>query len=476
MRPILKTAFLVLICCLAEGCRDAAPPDRMDLARRVDAYVMPYVRSNNFSGAILVAKGGEILFRKAYGMANVELSVPNTPETRFHVASVSKSWTAAAVILLEERGFLKTSDLLSGYIPDYPEGGRITIHDLLVHMSGIPNVNNFPDYDANSRFPHGLEEIIGWFKSRPLEFEPGSRYSYSNSNYNLLAYIIEKVSGSSYGDFLTDNIFGPLGMKDTAHDGDPAAIIPRRASGYVPANGSGLERAPDIVWSVKTGNGSIYTTVDDLYKWDRALYGDALLGEESRQKIFTDYIDGVGYGWFIRSGKRRSVAINGRSPGFSASLERFIDDDVCVAMASNLYSSLTHAMADDLAAIVFGETRTPPFPSEPVVVPTDVLEGCTGSYKFGEDFTFNPRMIGEVRKRGDWLVLISGRGGGESYLIPLGDNRFIDRLYGGFVTFEKNTSGRVTHLVWNFGRDYRAERIDRPWTKSGKYMAMSQAQ
>jgi CubicO group peptidase (beta-lactamase class C family) len=458
---VVRTLVFLLVLSLGQGCRPSRPAASERLADRVDAYVMPFVRSNNFSGAILIAKNREVLFRKAYGFANVELQVPNTPETRFHVASVSKSWTAAAIILLEERGLLRTSDILSDYISDYPEGGRITIHNLLVHTSGIPNVNNFPDYDANSCSPHSLEEIIGWFKDRPLEFEPGSRYSYSNSNYNLLAFIIEKVSGMSYGDFLKANIFDSLGMIDTAHDGDEAAIILRKAYGYVPARALDLEAAPPIVWSVKTGNGSIMTTVDDLSKWDRALYGDGILSEESRRKIFTDHIDGVGYGWFIRSGQRRSVVINGRAPGFSASLERFVDDGVCIAMASNLYSSLTHTMADDLAAIVFGEPKTAPFPPKPIIIPPEVLGTYCGSYRFGEDFSFNPGMRAEVRIEEGGLVLVSGGGGGASYLIPLGENRFIDRLYGGVVSFEKAADGPAPHLVWNFGQDYRAERIGR---------------
>ena len=179
-RVMVLVGFLILA-----GLRVQAQNVRAaDLAARVDAYVLPYVQSNNFSGAILIAQGEKVLLRKGYGQANVELAVPNSPETRFHVASISKSFTAAAVVLLEQRGKLSTSDPLSKHIPGYPNGERITIHHLLVHASGIPNVNNFPDYDRWSLFPHSLDEIIGWFKDKPLEFKPGERYSYSNSNYN----------------------------------------------------------------------------------------------------------------------------------------------------------------------------------------------------------------------------------------------------------------------------------------------------
>ena len=458
-RIMLLAVAIVGLLGLSGGRARAQVLAASDLEARVDAYVLPYVQSNNFSGAILVAQAGKVLLRKGYGLANVELGVPNTAETIFHVASISKSFTAAAIVLLEQRGRLSTSDPLSKFFPGYPNGERITIHHLLVHASGIPNVNNFPDYDKWSLFPHSLDEIIGWFKDKPLEFKPGERYSYSNSNYNLLAFIIEKVSGRAYGEFMRAEIFAPLGMKDTAHDGDPSAIIPRRAYGYMPKEGRDLENAPPLVWSIKTGNGSITTTVDDLHKWDRALYGDKLLSRESRLKIFTDHNEGAGYGWFIRKGKKRQVAMNGRAPGFSANLDRFLDDEVCIAMAANLYSSITHTMAGDLAAIVFGETRESLIPSKPVSIDPAVLDSFTGRYQFGKDYTFNPGMLGEVKRIGDWLAFVPGAGGLPDYLIPLAENRFLDRLYGGFVSFGKDAQGRISHMIWNFGTDYRAERI-----------------
>src|SRR5262245_33380142 len=168
-----------------------------DLEAKVDAYVRPFLEIKGFSGAILIARKGQVLLRKGYGMANYELDAPNTPQTKFHLASISKSFTAAAILILEERGLLNVSDPIGKYIPDYPEGDKITIHHLLIHTSGIPNVNNFLDYNAKSKFPQTLANIIEMFKNKPLTNKPGERYSYSNSNYNVLAFIIEKVSGKS---------------------------------------------------------------------------------------------------------------------------------------------------------------------------------------------------------------------------------------------------------------------------------------
>jgi len=435
------------------------PPLSGSLEARVAAYVEPYVRTNNFSGVILVTRDGRPLFRRGYSSAVREFDIPATPETKFHVASVAKSFTAAAIMLLEQRGRLRTSDPLDRFIPGYPNGSRLTLHHLLAHTSGIPNVNALPDYDARSRFAHGLDEILSWFKDKPLEFEPGARYAYSNSNYNVLAAVIEKVSGKSYGAFLEETIFRPLGMTDTAHHGDARAVVPRLAVGYAPAGGDAVERAPYLDWSIKTGNGSLYTTVDDLAKWDMALYGNALLNEASRGEMFKEQVEGVGYGWFVRKGRHPSLASNGRAPGFSASIERFVGDRTCVIVLSNLYSSMSQSMAADIAAIVFGEDRKPSIPASPVTLGEAETARCLGRYRFGQDFSFNPGITAEIKRDGRWLVLVGGGGAGTSYLIPVGKGRFIDRGYGGLVTFETDAEGEIVALDWNFGRDYRAVRV-----------------
>jgi len=197
-------------------------------------------------------------------MANYELAVPNRSDTRFHIASISKSFTAAAILMLQERGQLHMQDTLAKFIPDYPQGDKITLHHLLTHTSGIPNVNNLPTYSEKSLLCLNLTQIIPLFEDKPLEFQPGARFRYSNSNYNLLAFIIEKASGKDYGKFLEENIFRPLGMNATGNDDGSNALIPNRASGYVPVGMQDVENTPFLNWSIKTGNGSLYSTVEDL--------------------------------------------------------------------------------------------------------------------------------------------------------------------------------------------------------------------
>src|ERR1700693_2009406 len=211
-RPAFRARVLGVLFLLGAAAPSAAAirhaPDAR-LATKIDAYIRPFVESDNFPGAILVARGDEILFSKAYGMAKYELKVPNTPRQRFHLASLTKMFTAAAVLLLEEQGKLSTSDTVAKFLPDYPDGDKILLEHLLRHTAGVPNAD-FSEGEGRVRYT--TEQLVARFKARPLDSEPASRTRYSNSNYNLLAYIVEKVSGQGYGEYLKANIFDRLGM------------------------------------------------------------------------------------------------------------------------------------------------------------------------------------------------------------------------------------------------------------------------
>src|SRR5262245_61530259 len=316
----------------------SSPATRQNsLENKLSAYVLPYVKSMNFSGAILVAKGGRILLRKGYGMADFQTGVKNTPQTSFPVGQLSESFTAAAILLLEQRGRLSVNDSLAKFVPDFPSGAKITIHGLLTHISGIPNVAELRDYEEKSRLPPRLDDIVNCLKSQPPKSAQRAVYSCCSSDYIVLAYVIEKASGKSYGEFLRENIFEPLGMKNSYHESARAGAS-QQASRYVASGPRDFESAPDLDWSILTGSGSLYTSVDDLYQWDRALYGEAVLNEASKRKMFSTHRGAEGYGgWSIRSSARRSMTINQRAPGLGANIERFPDEDVCVILLSNVF-------------------------------------------------------------------------------------------------------------------------------------------
>jgi CubicO group peptidase (beta-lactamase class C family) len=441
-----------------EGCYKTKNKETSGLETEIDAYIEPFVRAAGFSGTILIAKGGEVLVNKGYGMANYEWDVPNTPQTKFQIASISKSFTAAAIMILEEQGFLIVDDPLSKFIPDYPDGDKITVHHLLTHTSGIPNVNEFPDYDRKSRFPNTLEQIIDMFKNKTLEQEPGTDYRYSNSNYNLLAYIIENVSGKSYGDFLQISIFEPLGMASTGHPTKAEALLPNRATGYAPAGEIDLVKAPYLDWTIKTGNGSLYSTSEDLYKWDRALYTEKILKKETLDKIFTKHVDNVGYGWFVRerTGKR-VTAINGRSPGFSSYLERYIDDDACIIILNNIYSAAPFMMIEGLSAILFGEEYETPETPDLEKQDKKILESFAGKYEFGQDF-YRPGAAVIVRSENGLLSLHWS----QTYFYPIlriSKDKFLDRMFWAYVLFQRNDEGEVIGFVWKDPDEFMAKKI-----------------
>jgi len=458
MKRAIYALLVALLIPAAHGSGQNSSQKHTDLEAKVDAYVRPYLEIKGFSGAILIASKGRVLLRKGYGMANYELDAPNTPQTKFHLASISKSFTAAAIMILEERGLLSVSDPLSKYIPDYPEGDKITIHHLLIHTSGIPNVNSFPDYNAKSKFPQTLASIIEMFKNQPLTMKPGERSSYSNSNYNVLAFIIEKVSGKSYGDFLKENIFDPLGMKDTGHDGKASAIVKNRASGYAPVGARDLENASWIDWTIKTGNGSLYSTVEDLYKWDRTLYTENILKKSALDKMFTPHIEDAGYGWYIsRRLNRKVIRFSGRSPGFQGEIQRYVDDDVCVIILSNNYSGAASFMITDLAAMVFGEPYETSSINAGLKIDPKVIDGYLGRYEGGADF-FIPRASITLEKRDDNLALRWSTGA-VGWLAPMTESKFYERIFGASVTFVKDDKGKVSHLILSIsGSDYRANK------------------
>ena len=456
MRRSLPALLLVLV--LANALPTAAFHSQAGAGRtleaQVDEYVKPYLDLAGFSGSILIAKGGKVLLSKGYGMANYELSVPNSARTKFHLASVSKTFTAAAIMILQERGKLNVRDPLTKFIPDYPNGERITLHHLLTNTSGIANVNNFPEYASQSKFPHTPADLVEMFKQKPLDFEPGTRgYTESNSNYNLLAYIIERLSGQSYGEFLKQNIFDPLGLRETSHDGDPRALLTNKAAGYMPAGLNDLENVPYMDWSIKTGNGSVYSTIEDLYRWDRALYTEKILKKSSLAQMFKEE-----YGWF--NGKRLNrnvVRMNGRSPGFQSEIQRYLDDDVCIIVLSNNYAPTSSVIATDLARMVFGEKYEIPKLVKPPRLDAKVLDAYVGRYQFGPDF-FVPRGSYTIERRNDQLVV--NNPGAFATLVPQSETEFFDRPFWSMIIFVKDNSGKVTHLLWRYGgTDYRAERL-----------------
>jgi CubicO group peptidase (beta-lactamase class C family) len=414
---------------------------------RFDEQVHAYVRNGDFSGSVLVGKGGRVLFQKSYGMANREWGIPNTEKTKFHIASVTKTFTAAAIVMLQQQGKLKLSDPLSKYVPGYLNGDRITIEQMLSHTSGLPDYYSLPEYAAKKYQRVTLPELIAWVKTKPLDFLPGSKSAYSNTGYGFLAFIVEQASGKTYDRFITDEILKPAGMKDTGTFRDEP-LIPERACGYQPALGEpGLRNAPSYDKTILTGSGSLYSTSGDLYSWYRTIQARRLFDIEKLA---------YPYGWGVRETKSRhhSIEQSGRDPGFASHISIFLDDQLVVIVLGNLEDAAVNGMADDLAALALGETPPLPLARAQAKAPIQQVEDFAGRYEV------SPTFLLDVRVEGSDLYL-RGTGGDYLPLEPMGKDLFFYRQLYVKVGFKRDQAGKIAMLLWN--GDYPCKKVsDKP--------------
>ncbi len=419
-----------------------------ELTARFEQYIRPYVETNNFSGQILISRKGRILFDKAYGIANREFGVPNDLNTIFHIASLSKTFTAAAVLILEQKGLLTTDDFVSAYVPDFPMGNRITIHHLLSHTSGITDINDLPEYAGASLHHQTPETLVSLFKNKPLEFQPGEKYQYTSSNYALLALIVEKISKIKFKDFLAKNIFEPLEMYKTFEHDNMMGIVNKMADGYVCDGSFGSQRAPYLDWSSKAGGGAIASTADDLAKWNTALFGTSILSEKSKQKMFTRYAE-AGYGWYLGEQFGKSyVYMNGRAPGFCAHMGRYPEEETFVIVLSNMQVYTPRQIAKDLAGILFNQTVVTPVLNRKLSAEESTL--LVGKYQFGEDFYISNLLL-EVKYQNENLVTNYGE------FVPNQPLQFFQRTYWLPVVFNKDAAGKIKSVTID---NYEGKRVE----------------
>lgn len=315
------------------------PTPSTELAAKAEAIV----QAAGIQGSVLLAKGGNVILSKGYGLANIELNVVNTPETKFRIGSITKQFTAAAILQLQEQGKLSVNDPIAKHIPGTPaDWSRVTIHHLLTHTSGIPSYTDDPAYPERMREPvRSPIDFMSRFSGRRLDFVPGANFRYDNSGYFLLGIVIEQASGMKYEEYLRKNIFGPLQMDDSGYDW-PAAILKNRASGYSKNDGGQTINAEFIDMGQPYSAGSLYSTVLDLYKWDRALYTTTILSKKSIDAAFTpikfDWSANIkyGYGWGIENiHGHKTVGHGGGINGFSTVIIRAIEEDAAIIILSN---------------------------------------------------------------------------------------------------------------------------------------------
>jgi CubicO group peptidase (beta-lactamase class C family) len=333
-------------------------------AEKIDALVRRYVANRQFNGAVLVADKGNVIFKKGYGMANMEWNIANTPTTKFRLGSITKQFTSMLIMQLVEQGKLKLNGKITDYLPDYPKatGSKIAIHHLLTHTSGIPSYTGLPKFfETMSRDPYTPDDFVKKFSGLPLEFEPGSKFSYNNSGYFLLGVIIEKVTGKRYADVLQETILTPLDMKDTGYD-LASPILSKRASGYEKSN-SGYVNAPYLDMSIPYAAGSLYSTVEDLHRWDQALYTDKLLADTVlKATMYTPFLNNYAYGWGVgklKVGQRKDslmlIEHGGGINGFNTLISRVPDDKRLVVLLNNTGGAPLDAIRRNILNILYNQ-------------------------------------------------------------------------------------------------------------------------
>jgi CubicO group peptidase (beta-lactamase class C family) len=419
----------------------------------MDQAVQFFVNDNKFMGSALVARGDQVIFSKGYGSANLEWDIPNTPTTKFRLGSVTKQFTAAAILLLVEKGKLDIQNPVKMYLPDSPAAwDKITIFHLLTHTAGIPNYTEFPEYNKRMPFASTPEELVALFRNKPLLFAPGEKMQYSNSNYILLGCLIEKVSGETYQNFMQKNIFDRLGMKDSGYDSN-SAIIPRRAAGYS-RNADGPINADFQHMSIPFAAGALYSTVEDLWRWEQGLFGGKLLSAGSLTKMTTPFLNEYALGVGVKTVDGHKQIIHGGGiSGFNAFLSYFPDNKLTVAVLGNSNNSASQEIAGILAAIAQGEKIVLPSEIKAAVLPLKILEQYIGTYQLAPKFN----MMITVE---DGQLVAQASGQGKLPLSASSETQFFSKQANAQIEFIKDEKGAPSALVLRQrGNEIKAPRI-----------------
>ena len=446
-----------LLCLCVLSVMTIVPSARENRSPQVDALFASLDGKQAPGAAVLAVRDGTVVHRAAYGLASLELGVPNRPDTVFRIASVTKPFTATAILQLCERGKLALDDRLFRFLPDFPGAGEITIRHLLTHTAGVPD---FVSVDEAGKLP--------------LESRPGERLNYSNTGYEILGRIIEAVSGVAYEDYLAENIFRPLQMSHTGVD-SRRRIIPGRAAGYQPDGKGGFANA-DYTESGKTpAAGGLYSTVDDLLRWDQALDSGALIRPDTVAAAFRPAtVNGgrqvrYGFGWMLGTHRGlREVGHGGDISGYNAYIARYPDQRFTVIVLSNMTMRpagpipTAGDLAHRIAEILLADRMQPEQPAPDVQVAPSILDDYVGRYRLEA-----PRIIlqnaGEVfafTREGSRLV--GQTGPGKVPLFAESETTFYSTLMPAKITFVRNDAGRVTEFILVLAglREYRAVRIE----------------
>ncbi len=451
MRNIKKIFSILIFFLLIISCKQASQDNSLagsvldtDFARQVDNVLSQFFSKNRPGASVIVKKKGEVLFRRGYGLADLEHTIPIEPDMVFRIASLTKQFTAVLIMQLVEQGKISLDDEIIKFFPPYlTQGNKVTVTHLLTHTSGIKNFHELDDFQEHLHKDFTLLEMIDRFKNEPLDFTPGERYRYSSSGYLVLGAILEKVTGKTYEENLKEKIFIPLGMKNS-YIGRNDTIIPRRVRGYTLEDGR--------IYNIMQGNltqtlssGSLAMSVDDMAIWDDALYTDTLLSDQSKERMWTPFVlnDGrsgnYGFGWELTEFlEHKLISHTGSIDGFTSAAIRVPDEHIFIAVFFNFWppDPSPAFLAKRILSIALGVPE-----KQPLDMSVEHYQKYVGTYK-----TENKRItfVVEIEDRSLFLTINRSR----FEILPESETRFFFKAAFHLVDFEMDENGDISKLVF----------------------------
>jgi CubicO group peptidase (beta-lactamase class C family) len=446
MKKICAILLLILSIFRAAG---------QDKAKQLDSLIGYYAKEDNYSGVVFIAEKGRVLFNKAYGYRNAQEKQPHTTGSIFQIGSLTKQFTAEVVLMLAKEKKLELTDKLSKYFPDFPNSEKINVTHLLSHTSGLYN------YTEDSLFSEVLqfkkvsrETMLNLVRNKPIKFEPGSQFSYSNTNYVLLGYIIEKVTGKGYDEVVRNYIFKPLGMKKSGFD-YMGLKDKDKSAGYDLLDETNSVPAPPTDYTASFAAGAMYSTAEDLYTWHKALQSYKLLPKDWQEKAYTPNQDRYGFGWLADTAFEKRVLLHsGGISGFTSYILRVQEEDLCIIMLENNGNPATdkNNMMIHTLSYFYSPRFEMPVAKEPVNVPTELLQQYTGSYAINDNFVLEVTLSGKT-------LYVQATGQPKLKIVPESNTMFFSKVVEARIEFVKGDDGKISKLILHQGgRDISAMR------------------
>lgn len=464
----LKILIFVIIC-------SALTISAQTIGSQIDRYLSVRSEMGNFSGAVLVVKDNQIILRKGYGFADLEKKIPYTSETQQEVASISKMFTAFAALQLKNTGKLQLNDSICTYLQDCPEAWKpITIENLIRHTSGIPDYEEVLELGSDKYLefmtqPNTSAKIVENARKLPLDFKPGEKFKYSNTAYIILSFIVQKVAQMPFAEYVTKKILKPAGMKDSGILGT-RNLAKRLANSYAPKTeltwekrlggfaltSDNLKKLPQLTLTPPHGDGFLYSTLDDLWRWSRMMDGGSMVSKQDLAEIFSPQ---YGFGWIIDSdfGQKR-FRHNGIIPGYLSEFIKFPESKITIIIFSNLDHTRMSSVARDISAITLGKPFDMPVRGKVIQLTKEQIAALEGNYKTtdGNNLTIqnDPDFLSAYLKNQQGQLQFAAG------LIPLSPTEFYFPFRDGKVIFTLGENGKATKVNLRYrGEDHLAERV-----------------